>query len=340
MKVTYEINSHKSSATNLRGCDGSQRQEQMKVAVLRGGVGREREVSLESGRCVAEALQAGGLDVVVSDIRPDDMEILNRKDIDVFFLALHGQFGEDGQLQQVLEDRGLVYTGCGPEASRLAFDKMASKRLFQAAGVAVPVVVEFGPGADPAQLNRQLKGRGNRFVVKPLRQGSSVGVYVVKSRDEAVAAAQKVRDEFGDCMVESFVEGREVTVGVLGRQPLPIIEIRSKTGWYDYQAKYLDDRTEYLFDTIEDETVRARLADAAMACFDALGCRDFSRVDFIVSQDGTPYALEANTIPGFTTHSLLPKAAAKIGISMTELCVRIVHAAVSKSTIANRKCQG
>jgi len=338
MRVTSEINNQKSNITNLRGCDGSQGQERMKVAVLRGGVGREREVSLESGRCVAEALRAGGLDVVVSDIRPDDMEILESKDLDVFFLALHGQFGEDGQLQQVLEDRGLAYTGCGPEASRLAFDKMASKRLFQAAGVAVPAVVEFGPGADPAQLNRQLKGRGDWFVVKPLRQGSSVGVYVVKSRDEAVAAAQKVRDEFGDCMVESFVEGREVTVGVLGRQPLPIIEIRSKTGWYDYQAKYLDDRTEYLFDTIEDETVRVRLADAAMACFDALGCRDFSRVDFIVSKDGTPYALEVNTIPGFTTHSLLPKAAARIGISMTELCIRIVHAAaVSKSTIANRK---
>ncbi|MEN6575879.1 MAG: D-alanine--D-alanine ligase [Phycisphaerales bacterium] len=310
----------------------------MKVAVLRGGVGREREVSLESGRCVAEALQAGGLDVVVSDIRPDGMEILDRTDIDVFFLALHGQFGEDGQLQRVLEDRGLVYTGCGPEASRLAFDKMASKRLFQAAGVAVPAVVEFGPGADPAQLDRQLKGRGDRFVVKPLRQGSSVGVHVVKSRNEAVAAARKVRDEFGDCMVESFVEGREVTVGILGRQPLPIIEIRSKTGWYDYQAKYIDDHTEYLFDTIEDETVRTRLADAAMTCFDALGCRDFSRVDFIVDKDGTPYALEANTIPGFTTHSLLPKAAAKVGIPMTELCVRIVRAAmVSKSKITNCK---
>jgi D-alanine-D-alanine ligase len=292
---------------------------------------------LESGRCVAEALRAGGLDVVVSDIRPDDMTVLDRTDIDVFFLALHGQFGEDGQLQQILEDRGLVYTGCGPKASRLAFDKMASKRLFQAASVPVPAVVEFQPGDDPADLDRQLEPLGSRFVVKPLRQGSSVGVYVVASRAEAVGAAQKVREEFGDCMVESFVEGCEVTVGVLGRQPLPIIEIRSKTGWYDYQAKYLDDRTEYLFDTIEDEAVRVRLADAALACFDALGCRDFSRVDFIVSRDGTPYALEANTIPGFTTHSLLPKAAAKVGIPMTELCVRIVRAAASRSTIANRK---
>ncbi len=325
-----EINNQQSNVTHLHGRDRSQGSTRMTVAVLRGGVGREREVSLESGRCVAEALRQGGLDVVVSDIRPDDMTILDRKDIDVFFLALHGEFGEDGQLQQIFEDRGLVYTGCGPEASRLAFDKMASKRLFAEAGVPVPAVVEFARGDDPAKLDERLKELGERFVVKPIRQGSSVGVYLVKSRSDAVAAACKVLDEFGDCMIESFVTGREVTVGVLDRQPLPIIEIRSKTGFYDYTAKYVDDRTEYLFDTIEDEAVRTRIANAALACFDALGCRDFSRIDFIVSEDGTPYALEANTIPGFTTHSLLPKAAAKVGIPMSELCVRIVRMAAAK----------
>ncbi len=322
-----EINNHKSNIAHFH-CGGRLRSpEQMKVAVLCGGVGREREVSLESGRCVAEALRQGGLDVVTSDIRPDDMRILDRKDIDVFFLALHGEFGEDGRLQRICEDRGLVYTGCGPEASRLAFDKIASKKLFVAAGVPVPPVVEFAPGEDPVVLDGRLKELGERFVVKPIRQGSSVGVHIVKSHSDAVAAACKVRDEFGDCMIESFVAGREVTVGVLDRQPLPIIEIRSKTGFYDYHAKYIDDRTEYLFDTIEEERVRTRLAELAMDCFDALGCRDFSRVDFIVGGDGTPYALEVNTIPGFTTHSLLPKAAAKIGIPMSELCVRIVRTA-------------
>jgi len=322
-----EIKHQTSNIKHLHGCGQSQKPEQLRVAVLRGGVGREREVSLESGRCVAEALRQGGLDVVVSDIRPDDMQILDRKDIDVFFLALHGEFGEDGQLQKIFEDRGLVYTGCGPEASRLAFDKMASKRLFTAAGVAVPPVVEFALGDDPAELDGQLSVLGERFVVKPIRQGSSVGVHVVKSRSEAVAAARKVRDEFGDCMIESFIAGREVTVGVLDRQALPVIEIRSKTGFYDYTAKYVDDRTEYLFDTIEDERVRTRISESAMACFDALGCRDFSRIDFIVDENGTPYALEANTIPGFTTHSLLPKAAAKAGIPMSELCIRIVRTA-------------
>ncbi len=299
----------------------------MRVAVLRGGIGREREVSLESGRCVAEALRQGGLDVVTSDIRPDDMQILDRKDIDVFFLALHGEFGEDGQLQRVFENRGLVYTGSGPEASRLAFDKVASKQLFVQAGVPVPADVEFGPGADPARLAEQLQARGGRFVVKPIRQGSSVGVHIVEGHQEAVEVARRVHDEFGDCMIESFIRGRELTVGILGRQALPIIEIRSQTGFYDYQAKYVDNRTEYLFDTIADESTRVRVNQAALACFDALGCRDFARIDFILSDDGTPYALEANTIPGFTTHSLLPKAAGKIGLSMSELCVRIVRTA-------------
>jgi D-alanine-D-alanine ligase len=300
----------------------------MKVAVLRGGVGRERDVSLESGRCVAAALQQAGLDVVTSDIRPDDMQILDRRDIDVFFLALHGEFGEDGQLQQVFEERGLAYTGSGPEASRLAFDKMESKRRFAAAGVPVPEVVEFGKGAEPARLEEQLQRLGERFVVKPLRQGSSVGVYVVDGLRAAVDAARRVREEFGDCMVEAFVPGRELTVGVLGRQALPIIEIRSKTAFYDYHAKYVDNRTEYLFDTVEDESTRARVNLSALACFDALGCRDFARIDFILTDDGTPYALEANTIPGFTTHSLLPKAAARMGLSMSELCVRIVRTAL------------
>jgi D-alanine-D-alanine ligase len=338
MDQLSKISGRRSTVALFNGTAKPGGREQIRVAVLCGGVGREREVSLESGRCVAEALRQGGLEVVVSDIRPDDMRVLDRKEIDVFFLALHGEFGEDGQLQQVFEDRGLVYTGCGPEASRLAFDKTAGKRLFAAAGVDVPPEVEFGPQVGEKELDEQLAPLGERFVVKPVRQGSSVGVHIVQGREEAVAAARQVRGEFGDCMVESFVPGREVTVGVFGQQPLPPIEIRSQTGFYDYHAKYIDDRTEYLFNTVEDEAVRSRLASAAMACFDALGCRDFARVDFILSDDGTPYALEINTIPGFTTHSLLPKAAAKIGIPMSDLCVRIVQMAAQRE-IRNPKLE-
>jgi D-alanine-D-alanine ligase len=303
----------------------SEHPEQLKVAVLRGGVGREREVSLESGRRVAEALREGGFDVVESDIRPDDMRVLDRRDIDVFFLALHGEFGEDGQLQQVLEDRGLTYTGSGPRASRLAFDKMASKRLFVEAGINVPAVVEFRPDMDRRELERRLRSPGGRFVVKPVRQGSSVGVHIVATRQEAIGAARQARAEFGDCMIEAFIAGRELTVSVLGRRTLPIIEIRSETGFYDYHAKYVSDGTQYLFDTVEEDGIRASVSRAALACFDALGCRDFARVDFILADDDTPYALEVNAIPGFTSHSLLPKAAAKIGLPMKDLCAQIVR---------------
>jgi len=309
----------------------------MKVAVLRGGIGQEREVSLESGRCVAEALATGGVEVVASDIRPDDLTVLDRSDIDVFFIALHGQFGEDGGLQQILEDRALVYTGCGPEASRLAFDKVTSKERFAEAGVAVAPTVLFTSDADVSGVRSQLQGLGARFVVKPIRQGSSVGVYIVDGVDETLAAARKACAEHGDSMIEPFIVGREITVSVLDRQTLPIIEIRSRAEFYDYQAKYVDDQTEYLFDTIEDADVRARIGAAALACFDVLGCRDFARVDFILTADGIAYALEINTIPGFTTHSLLPKAAARAGIPMSELCVRIVQASFSrKSSAANR----
>ena len=309
----------------------------MKVAVLRGGIGREREVSLESGRCVAEALAATGVEVVASDITPEDMSILGRSDIDTFFIALHGEFGEDGRLQEILEDRGLAYTGCGPEVSRLAFDKIASKECFAAAGVPAVPTVSFEPGVDADVIKHRLRDLGDRFVVKPVRQGSSVGVYIVDGPDETLASAQKVLQEFGDCMIEPFIEGRELTVGVLDRQTLPIIEIRSKTGFYDYQAKYVDEQTEYLFDTVEDAEVRARIAEAALACFEALGCRDFGRVDFILTEEGVAYPLEVNTIPGFTTHSLLPKAAARAGLSMSQLCLRIVEASFSrKSSTAKR----
>ncbi len=309
----------------------------MKVAVLRGGIGQEREVSLESGRCIAQGLREGGLEVLESDIRPDDLAVLEEPDIDVFFVALHGEFGEDGRLQQILEDKALAYTGCGPQTSRLAFDKVASKELFAAAGVSIAPTVEFGPGADIGAIEGRLRDLGDRFVVKPIRQGSSVGVYMVNGPEEAVATAQKAYAEFGDCMIEPFVCGQEITVGVLGRETLPIIEIRSKTGFYDYHAKYVDEQTEYLFDTVRDADVRTQVSRAALACYDALACRDFARVDFILTEEGTAYVLEINTIPGFTTHSLLPKAAARAGISMSELCVRIARASFSRKSSAAKR---
>jgi len=301
----------------------------LKIAVLAGGIGSEREISLQSGRCVAEALKEAGFEVVKADIRPDNLEILDDSSVDVFFPALHGIFGEDGRLQQILEDRSLLYAGSGPEASKAAFDKMTSKKLFEQAGVATPAAIEFGPETDIGLLEEQLRDFAHKYVIKPVRQGSSVGVSIVSTPHEAVVTARKTLSKYGDCMIEEFVPGMEVTVGILHGRPLPIIEVRTQGSFYDYHAKYVDEKTEYLFDTITDTAMAANVSRAAVDCFNALGCRHFARIDFILSDEKIAYVLEANTIPGFTSHSLLPKAAAKAGLSMSDLCAEIVEAAYS-----------
>lgn len=306
-----------------------------KVAVLAGGIGAERDVSIQSGRCVLEALDEAGFDVATADIRPDSLEILQDNSVDVFFPALHGKFGEDGRLQQILEDRSLLYAGSGPTASTLAFDKMASKELFDDVGVTTPAAIEFRPESDVRQLQEQLRHFADKYVVKPVREGSSVGVHIVSTPDEALSFAREVFDEFGDCMIEEFIPGREVTVGILCEKTLPILEVRTRSDFYDYHAKYVDEQTEFLFDTITDPATVANISRAAMDCFTALGCRHFARVDFILREDGIAYVLELNTIPGFTSHSLLPKAAAKAGLPMSDLCAHIVEAACS--SLASRE---
>lgn len=301
----------------------------LKVAVLMGGIGEERDISIQSGQCVAQAIRRTGMNVVTADIQPDKLDILDDSDIDVFFVALHGRFGEDGQLQQILENRALVYTGSGPAASRLAFDKMASKKAFAQAGVVTPVAIEFHPNAGSGRLQEQLKQLSDKYVIKPLRQGSTIGISIAEHPNSAIVTAERCFCEFGDCMIEEYIPGREITVGILENQALPIMEIRSKTGFYDYHAKYLDEQTEYLFDTINAPALIEKINQAALDCFHALGCRHFARVDFILGNDQKAYALEVNTIPGFTSHSLLPKAAEKIGLSMSDLCVKIIQAAYS-----------
>ncbi|MHC4733956.1 MAG: D-alanine--D-alanine ligase family protein [Planctomycetota bacterium] len=299
------------------------------MAVLMGGIGEERDISIQSGSCVAEALKKAGLDVVTADISPDNLDILEDAGIDVFFIALHGKFGEDGRLQQILEDKSLLYTGSGPTASMLAFDKIASKKAFADAEVITPKAIKFDDRTDTKELAKELPQLGDRLVVKPIRQGSTVGVTIADDPKSALADARQCLKTFGDCMIEEYIDGREITVGILGNLALPIIEIKTKTGFYDYEAKYIDNQTEYLFDTINDPALVNKISAAAIDCFNALGCRHFARADFILSNDRNPYVLEVNTIPGFTSHSLLPMAAAKIGLSMSELCTKIIEAAYS-----------
>jgi D-alanine-D-alanine ligase len=305
----------------------------LKIAVLAGGIGEEHGISLQSGDYVAKALKEAGLNVIVADITPDNLDILEDGSIDVFFIAMHGKFGEDGQLQQILEDKSLVYTGSGPTASKLAFDKLASKKCFNKAGVTTPKAIKFDARTEAKEIEKQLLQLSKRYVVKPVKQGSTIGVTIVDDQESALAAARQCLSNFGGCMIEEFIPGQEITVGILEKQALPIIEIKTKTGFYDYQAKYIDEQTEYLFDTIENPAVTAKIKAAALECFDALGCRHFARVDFRLDDDGTGYALEVNTIPGLTTHSLLPKAAAKAGLSMSDLCIKIIETALEKELI-------
>ncbi len=305
----------------------------LKVAVLTGGIGEERDISIQSGNYVTQALKEAGLNVVAADIQPDNMDILKDDSIDVFFVALHGKFGEDGQLQQILEDKSLIYTGSGPTASKLAFDKLASKKCFNKAGVTTPKAIKLDARTKAKEIEKQLLQLSKRYVVKPVKQGSTIGVTIVDDPESALAAARQCLSNFGGCMIEEFIRGQEITVGILENQALPIIEIKTKTGFYDYQAKYIDDQTEYLFDTIENPEVTAKIKAAALECFDALGCRHFARVDFRLGNDGIAYALEVNTIPGLTAHSLLPKAAAKAGLSMSDLCIKIIEAALEKELI-------
>jgi D-alanine-D-alanine ligase len=206
---------------------------------------------------------------------------------------------------------------------------MASKMIFEDGGISTPSAIEFDSETNIELLEEQLLNLANKYVIKPIRQGSSVGVSIVSTPQEAIEIARQTHSEFGDCMIEEFVPGKELTVGILNGQALPIIEVRVKSNFYDYNAKYLDEQTEYLFDTVTDTTIASNLSRAAIDCFNALGCRHFARVDFLLENDRITYVLEANTIPGFTSHSLLPKAAAKAGFSMSDLCSDIVEAAYS-----------
>ena len=235
---------------------------------------------------------------------------------------------QDGQLQEILQQRRLCYTGSGPRASKIAFDKLACKKALKNTEIPLPKDICVTSADDIDSLSEKILSLGRTVVVKPVSDGSSFGVQIIEA-EKAAAEAIKTFQEFGSCMVEEFIAGREITVGILNGKPLPIIEIRSKTGFYDYQAKYVSDSTEYLFDTIDDDELVARINSIAVESFNLVGCRHFGRVDMILSDTSIPYFLEINTLPGFTSHSLLPKAANKTGLSNSQLCMEIIEIAMS-----------
>jgi D-alanine-D-alanine ligase len=302
-----------------------------KIAVLMGALGSERQISLASGKSIADALRKiPNLEIIEHDFLPDKPWILDDKSIDLFFLAFHGEFGEGGDMQEICERKKLLFTGCDSKSSRLAFDKMACKKVLEKANIPTPRSFEIRNHRQLADIAPAMKTMGEKFVIKPIRQGSSVGIQIVNGADKAKSAAEECFAQFGDCMLEEFITGREITVGIIENITLPVLEIKTVHQFYDYDAKYNDDNTQYLFDTIDDAQTLNKIHGVALKSFKALGCRDFSRVDLILSGDGTPYVIEINTIPGFTAHSLLPKAAAKAGMDMTQLCLRIIQAALKR----------
>jgi D-alanine-D-alanine ligase len=288
-----------------------------RVAVLKGGPSAEREVSLRSGTAVAQGLRASGYEVTEVDVTSRRLDV--PEGVEAVFIALHGEFGEDGDVQQLLQERGLPYTGSNPAASRASFDKRLSKAVFVRAGIptaAYEVLAPAGRRSLPLPV-----------VVKPPCQGSTIGIHRVMTEEQwSPAFADALRYD-GEVLVETFIHGRELTVGVVGTEALPVIEIVAPDGWYDYGAKYVTGQTRYLVPAPIEPAAAAECRQIALRTFAALGCRGFARIDFRMQPDGELFVLELNNIPGFTETSLLPKAAQAAGIGFAELCDRIMSMA-------------
>lgn len=311
---------------------GTQRSA-LRITVLAGGPSAERDVSLQSGAAIAAALRSRGHDVTLADIGPNDLSALERE-ADVVFPALHGTWGEDGALQAILEQRGIRFVGSGSRASRLSIDKVESKRAVAALGYDTPpyevVSRETRRSTPPGSASFVYEpGLPLPLVVKPIDQGSSVLTAIVRTPEALATQVRTVVEHYGRALVEQFVAGDEITVGILNGRALPPICVRPKADFYDYHAKYVDDRTEYLFDAGHGPELYSRAAAMSERVFAHAGCRHLARIDWIADALGRLWFLEINTLPGFTSHSLVPKAALKVGIAFDELVERLARAALS-----------
>lgn len=342
----------------------------MNVAVILGGTSPERHVSMASGRGVAAALTEAGHTVSLFDpalgdaarITIEDVELpretspthdeLDRfsnasylaaiqcvpSEVDVAFLALHGAPGEDGTVQSLLELRGIPYTGSGVLASALAMDKAMSKRVLDSQGVQTPPWFLMHRGTTSAE---QLQAHANQHtgypvVVKPNDGGSTVGMTIVHEPAQLETAFELASEYCSSVLFEEFIDGRELTVAILGSESLPVVEIRPKGGFYDYKSKYTAGQTEYFCPADLPRALEEEVRELARRAHVALGCRGYSRVDFRLSTDNVPYCLEVNTLPGMTATSLVPKAAAAAGMSFPQLCERIIELALETGTAPDR----
>lgn len=294
-----------------------------KIAVLMGGPGAEREVSLASGKAVLKALVELGLDAVAVDVTTTEINLPEGTDLG--FNVIHGTFGEDGQLQDAMEKLGVPYTGAGSASSKLAINKTLAKEKFLAAGVptARSETVSLSPGVVPALTIHA------PLVIKPPLEGSSVGIQIVKSQDDVASALLKAAEKYDEVLIEEFIEGKELTVGILDGKALPIVQITPPEGVYDMASKYPwlsgAKGSEYQCPADLDLETTIAVQAAATAAHRSLGVEIYSRVDVLLDSRNRPFVLEANTIPGMTETSLLPKAAAASGIPFPELCKTIAE---------------
>lgn len=303
----------------------------MDIVVLKGGPSAEREVSLRSGAEVAKALRSLGHAVTEVDVKGTVLGNIERlKEADAVFIALHGTFGEDGKIQSLLESHGVRYTGSGPEASARAMNKAAAKHVFLKLGLTTPIfgLVE-ATDAEHAVRYAEVTARtiGYPVVVKPNEQGSSVGVSIHWSPEGLAAGVREAFRHGPRILLEGYVKGREITVGILQGRPLPPIELKPARAFFDYEAKYADDRTIYVVNPEWLGRWIEKVNDAAVKAHRGLGCAGFSRVDLIVTDTGAVNLLEVNTIPGMTSRSLFPKAARAAGIEFPQLCQKLARAA-------------
>lgn len=303
-----------------------------RICVLRGGRSGEREVSLRSGKRVFDSLKSQGFDVISMDLEDDLISCLRKEKVDIVYIVLHGRFGEDGIVQGLLEMANIPYTGSKVLASALAMNKLASKRVFDAVAIPTPRYLEVSSSHDVKnEAERIQKIFPFPLVLKPTSEGSSLGVTLIKERDKFREILGKAVAEFKDVFVEEYVRGKEVTVGVLGKdhklQALPILELVPKNEFYDYHAKYTAGMTDFVLPARLSKPLYRHTQEIALAAHRALGCYGVSRVDIIVGNDHIPYVHEVNTIPGMTDRSDLPAEAAHAGISFDELVVKILESA-------------
>jgi D-alanine-D-alanine ligase len=296
----------------------------LNVCVMLGGPSAEREVSLRSGAAAARALR--GLGHTVRELDPAGAGWQLPPDTDVVFLALHGTYGEDGGVQERLEELGAPYTGCGPEASRIAFDKVLTKKRCLRDGIPTArfaVLAAPRPDLPPGWIPP--------VVLKPVRQGSSIGLQFVERAEQWKAALAEAFRHDTEVLMEEKIIGRETTVGILEDRALPVVEIRVKSGAFDYRNKYTEGAAEHFCPADFDAVTTAKIQAAALGAFRAIGGRDFARVDVMVAPGGGPVVLEVNTLPGLTELSIMPEAAAAAGLNYGQLCQRMIDLALKRS---------